>query len=185
MLHRREFLIALGGAVACARPVCRDPGPSRDAPGSATHGKGTSMSNDTTEWLQRIWSGSDIGFHTPRPLLKVFQSPEAWRRFIKPLWLNADKVVTAGALDWSEWVLLLMLAEASSDPQKDLIVREAARADGEVIIKLDIEPDPKARRDLDVQRRLSMIARGSRKVFRPETRVQFEIAGRKGIVTHD
>jgi hypothetical protein len=143
------------------------------------------MSNDTTEWLQRIWSGSDIGFHTPRPLLKVFQSPEAWRRFIKPLWLNADKVVTAGALDWSEWVLLLMLAEASSDPQKDLIVREAARADGEVIIKLDIEPDPKARRDLDVQRRLSMIARGSRKVFRPETRVQFEIAGRKGIVTHD
>ena len=143
------------------------------------------MSNQPPEWLQPIWTGSDIGISTEQPILKVFHSPQAWQRFIGPRWLNADKVSKPDSLDWSQWALLLMLAVPSSDPGKDLILRKAALADDKVVIKLDIEPDPNARQDLDVETQRSMLARGSRKVFRPDVSVEFDITGNKGVVTHD
>ena len=143
------------------------------------------MSNTNIPWLKPLWTGFDLGFYTSQPLLKVFHSPQAWQRFIEPVWLNAEKVVQADSFDWSQGVLLLMLAVPSSDPQKDLILRQATLADGKVIIKLDIEPDPEARQDLDIEAQLSMIAKGARTVFRPDTPVELEIAGVRGTVTHD
>jgi hypothetical protein len=181
MLHRRQFLIALGGAVACARPVCRDPGPG----GSAAREQGPTTSNQMPEWLQPIWNGFGPRVVTRRPLLKVFHSAQAWQRFIEPLSPDPASIASLDGFDWSQWVLMLMLAPPAGGMETRLVVRKAIQESTKVIIGLDVELEPGETAGLDIEMQTSMLAKGSRKVFGPEVPVEFDIVGNQGVVTHD
>jgi hypothetical protein len=182
VLHRRQFLLALGGAVACATSRLAPAGP---AGGEAGARSATGGADGRNLWLQPIWNGFGPHIETTRPLLEVFHSARAWRHFIEPLWPDPEGVVKLAGFDWSEWVLLLAVAESMGGMESKLGLREVTRqADGKVILALDSELDPKATAGLDVEMQMSMLAKGSRKVFRPDTPVEFEIEGRKGTVTH-
>jgi hypothetical protein len=131
-----------------------------------------------------VYRGFGPALATETPLVMVFHSAAAWEEFIETRWVDRG-AVSLTSLDWSQSVLLLVLAPPSGGADTRLVVKRVAQQKGGLVLELGTEPIPGAPAGLDVTTQMSLVARGVAGAFERGADIQVEIDGfGKGTTRH-